>query len=71
MRSKKSLKDNIKQFNKQEQHTKHTSLEQELQTKMNTMAPNEKEMIKLGKDMKNMKTNSEIIDEGIVPDPKQ
>ncbi|WP_337098363.1 hypothetical protein [Paenibacillus sp. YIM B09110] len=38
---------------------------------MNTMAPNEQEIIRLGLDMKHMKTNSEIMEEGLVPDPIQ
>lgn len=36
-----------------------------------SMAPDEKEMKKLGNEMKNMKTNSELMDEDVVPDPVQ
>lgn len=36
-----------------------------------TMAPNEQEMRKLGNEMKRMKTNTELMDEDIVPDPIQ
>jgi hypothetical protein len=35
------------------------------------MAPNEQEIKKLGNEMKNMKTNTELMDEGIIPDPIQ
>ena len=38
---------------------------------MNTMAPNEEDMKQLGRDMKRMKTNSELEEKGIVPDPQQ
>ncbi|MDF2722465.1 MAG: hypothetical protein K0Q59_2140 [Paenibacillus sp.] len=36
-----------------------------------SMAPNEQEIKKLGNEMKNMKTNTELMDEGIIPDPIQ
>jgi hypothetical protein len=35
------------------------------------MAPSEQEMIKLGEEMKHMKTNSEVIESGMIPDPIQ
>jgi hypothetical protein len=35
------------------------------------MATSEEEIWKLGKEMKHMKTNSELLDEGLIPDPVQ
>jgi hypothetical protein len=35
------------------------------------MAPDEDEMVKLGKQMKHLKTNSQLIEEGFIPDPIQ
>lgn len=35
------------------------------------MATSQKELSRLGKEMKVMKTNSELLDEGLVPDPAQ
>lgn len=36
-----------------------------------SMASNEEEMIRLGKEMEHMKTNSELEEDGLVPDPRQ
>ena len=47
------------------------ALQEELLATMNTMAPNERDMVKLGKELKNMKTNSQVMREGIIPDPMQ
>jgi hypothetical protein len=41
----------------------------ELEQTMNTMAPTEEEMIKLGEDMEKMATNTEVIESGMIPDP--
>jgi gas vesicle protein len=38
---------------------------------INSMAQNELEMAKLGEEMKHMKTNSQVKDSGMVPDPIQ
>ena len=38
---------------------------------LNTMAPDELEIKKLGKQMKHMKTNSELEEVGLIPDPRQ
>jgi hypothetical protein len=38
---------------------------------VNGMAQNEAEMKKLGKEMKSMKTNAEVVESGMVPDPAQ
>ncbi|WP_171056411.1 hypothetical protein [Paenibacillus sinopodophylli] len=43
----------------------------ELETTTNSMAPTSEEMIKLGEEMKNMDTNAEVIEKGLVPDPAQ
>ncbi|KRE44946.1 hypothetical protein [Paenibacillus sp. Soil522] len=40
-------------------------------TTINSMAPTEEEMIKLGADMEQMETNAEVIESGMVPDPIQ
>lgn len=40
-------------------------------TTLNSMAPTEEEMIKLGADMEQMKTNAEVIESGMIPDPIQ
>ena len=40
-------------------------------TTINTMAPTEAEMIKLGADMEQMDTNAEVIESGMIPDPIQ
>ncbi|MDQ0112097.1 hypothetical protein [Paenibacillus harenae] len=53
------------EFDKEKQAAKKKS------AAMNSMAPNEREIIRLGMDMKHMKTNSEIMEEGLVPDPIQ
>lgn len=39
--------------------------------KNGSMAPDEQEMKKLGNEMKNMKTNTQLMDKDIVPDPVQ
>ncbi|MFD2611831.1 hypothetical protein [Paenibacillus gansuensis] len=41
------------------------------QSNNSSMAQNEKEMIRLGKDMEGMKTNGELRERGVVPDPIQ
>ncbi|WP_424767403.1 hypothetical protein [Paenibacillus sp. sgz302251] len=46
-------------------------MKEKLNNKTNSMAPTEKEMIKHGEDMDKMKTNTEIIEKGLIPDPKQ
>ncbi|CAM4323705.1 hypothetical protein L1N85_21030 [Paenibacillus alkaliterrae] len=46
-------------------------MKEELKETTNSMAPTVKEMVKLGKDMDKMKTNTEIIENGMIPDPKQ
>jgi gas vesicle protein len=38
---------------------------------INSMAQNEQEMAKLGKEMKHMDTNSQVKDKGMIPDPIQ
>ncbi|CAK4863392.1 unnamed protein product [Aphanomyces euteiches] len=38
---------------------------------INSMAQNETEMAKLGNEMKHMKTNTQVKDSGMVPDPIQ
>jgi gas vesicle protein len=38
---------------------------------MNSMAQNEDEMAKLGEEMKNMETNTQVADSGLIPDPIQ
>jgi gas vesicle protein len=38
---------------------------------INSMAQNEHEMAKLGEEMKHMKTNTQVKDSGMVPDPIQ
>lgn len=38
---------------------------------INSMAQNEKEMAKLGQEMKHMQTNTQVKDSGMVPDPIQ
>jgi gas vesicle protein len=38
---------------------------------INSMAQNEHEMAKLGKEMKHMETNSQVKNRGMVPDPIQ
>jgi hypothetical protein len=47
------------------------AMEKELSETTNSMAPTEAEIVKLGKEMEQMKTNSELADTGLVPDPKQ
>ncbi|GKU76300.1 YtxH domain-containing protein [Paenibacillus sp. L3-i20] len=37
----------------------------------NSMAPREEDMVKLGKEMQAMPTNSEILKRGLAPDPAQ
>ncbi len=46
-------------------------MEKDLSRTTNSMAPTESEMVKLGKEMERMKTNAELADDGMVPDPKQ
>lgn len=46
-------------------------MDKELAQTTNSMAPTEKEIVKLGKDMDRMETNSEIARSGMIPDPKQ
>lgn len=46
-------------------------MKDELESTTNSMAPTEKEMIKLGEDMENMETNAQVIENGMVPDPVQ
>ena len=48
--------------------SKHKSLEQ---AQNGSMVQDEQDMKRLGNDMKKMKTNSELQDEGLVPDPIQ
>ena len=43
----------------------------DLKETTNSMAPTEEEMIKLGEDMERMKTNAEVIENGMIPDPVQ
>jgi gas vesicle protein len=38
---------------------------------INSMAQNEQEMVRLGKEMKHMDTNSQVKDKGMIPDPIQ
>jgi gas vesicle protein len=38
---------------------------------INSMAQNEQEMAKLGREMKHMQTNTQVKDSGMVPDPIQ
>jgi gas vesicle protein len=38
---------------------------------MNSMAQNEDEMAKLGEEMKNMETNTQVAESGLIPDPIQ
>ncbi|WP_127587495.1 hypothetical protein [Paenibacillus koleovorans] len=40
-------------------------------TQNGSMAPNENEMKKLGEDMKRMKTNAELLEANLIPDPLQ
>lgn len=47
------------------------AMKAEPETITNSMAPTEEEMVKLGEDMKQMKTNAEIIENGMIPDPAQ
>ncbi|MFD0698274.1 hypothetical protein ACFQZT_29800 [Paenibacillus sp. GCM10027628] len=51
-----------------EQHSRTLKLVEDTH---NSMAPTEDEMIVLGKQMKHMKTGSELLEEGLVPDPIQ
>ncbi|MCA0756026.1 hypothetical protein KP806_13295 [Paenibacillus sp. N4] len=46
-------------------------MDKELSETTNSMAPTEQDIVKLGKDMERMETNSEIARSGMVPDPKQ
>lgn len=46
-------------------------MKDELKSTTNSMAPTEKEMIKLGEDMEQMETNAEVIENGLIPDPIQ
>ncbi|MFD0962099.1 YtxH domain-containing protein [Paenibacillus chungangensis] len=50
----------------------HTAADSEVRSEgMNTMAPSEPDIVKLGKEMDTMPTNSELREEGKRPDPEQ
>lgn len=46
-------------------------MSKKIKSTTNSMAPTEKDMVKLGEEMKQMDTNSEVIEKGLVPDPIQ
>jgi hypothetical protein len=56
----------LEQLFYQNSHSKELS-----ETTNGSMAPTEKEMKKLGDDMKKMKTNKELMEQDLVPDPMQ
>ena len=53
-----------------EQHSSRP-LKNVTEVKNGVMATSEEELSRLGKEMKHMKTNSELLEEGLVPDPAQ
>lgn len=46
-------------------------MKDELAKTINSMAPTEEEINKLGEDMEKMDTNAEVIEKGFIPDPVQ
>jgi gas vesicle protein len=69
-KARKQFRKKIKEFFQTNNQTKGAALAPVNQT-INSMAQNEHEMTKLGEEMKYMKTNSQVKDSGMVPDPIQ
>jgi gas vesicle protein len=66
----KHFRKKISDFFQNNNQTKGTASAPVNQT-INSMAQNEHEMAKLGEEMKHMKTNTQVKDSGMVPDPIQ
>jgi gas vesicle protein len=69
-KARKQFRKKISDFFQSNKKSKGTALAPLNQT-INSMAQNEHEMAKLGEEMKYMKTNSQVKDSGMVPDPIQ
>jgi gas vesicle protein len=70
-KARKQFRKKISDFFQTNNQSKGTAALAPVNQTINSMAQNEHEMAKLGEEMKHMKTNSQVKDSGMVPDPIQ